>query len=316
MAFNIPEPEQLDEGSVKQALEAEVVKGLGVDENLIALAEGDETKDGFEAKLMQIRPQNWQEFFKENGVIDREALAAKLTTREKFAILAGHFLGDQIFSLFFSGTKDNVKTLSMEDAADYFARNPDKGARKMGKHLVWDQNSIFAQAKTLFSLADLAKDKSDENNEAFPLVPGTFWFVNFAPPEGGPKLKPTMYSVMKRACEQVGVKLSFLRPGERPLEKPQDKEITMSFLTPKSIPLKTDGTVDLDLLDWYTEAYDMAPWMIMQGNPLLAAILKRKGMATTDALSEENANMKGQGMEAVLDSIPTQGTPPPEASKP
>lgn len=319
MAFNIPQPGGFDEASIKGELEKKVMEGLGVDSSLEEWAtvrdESDaqdvEDKDDFEAKLMQIRPNDWKDFVLADGKINIEYLKDKLTGKEKLSMLASHIIGDQLFNIFFPGKKDGVRTLSMDEAADYFARNPDKGARKLGQHLVWDQ-STFGQIQTLFSLADLVTEKSEEDKEAFPLIPGTFWFVNMAPPEGGPKLRPTMYSVLKRACERVGVKLTFLRPGEKPIEAPKlaEKEIKLSFMNPQSIPLKTDGTVDLDLLDWYVECYDKAPCMIMQGNPLIAAILKRKGETTAAAVSKGNANLEGQGWEEVLNSILKKGETP------
>ncbi|MFA4815184.1 MAG: hypothetical protein WC924_04275 [Candidatus Gracilibacteria bacterium] len=315
MAINIPQlggSEGFDGDAIKGALEKKIVEGLGVDENLKnwANAEDPKDRDEFEAKLMQIRPKDWKEFITTEGQIKLEALRDKLTIKEKLSMLASHILGEQFFSIFFSGKKDNVTALGMEEATDYFARNPDKGARKMGKHLVWDQ-TLFGSLQPLFSLANLVNDKSGEGKEAFPLVPGTFWFMNMAVSEGGPKLMPTMYSVLRHACEQAGVKLTFLRPGEKPVEAPNlgEKEIKLSFLNPQSIPTKPDGTVDLELLDWYVECYDKAPCMIMRGGPLIAAILKRKGETVETAISTENANLGGQGMEPILNTIPKIGEP-------
>ena len=319
-----------DEGSIKKAFEDEALKAFGVNDSLVEWASDEESRDDFEAKLMQVRPQDWQKFWMEDGTIDREYLAEHLTTKEKFTMLASHVLGDQIFSIFFSGKKDGVKTLSMEEAADYFTKNPDKGARKFGRNLVWDQSSPFSQIQTLFSLADLVTNKSETGQEAFPLVPGTFWFVTMAPAEAGPKLKPTLYSAVKKACDRVGVKLTFLRPGERPLHKPDlsKKEIQLSFLD-QTLPTNADGTMDMKLLDWYVECYEMAPCMIMQGGPLLAAILKRQGEVATsaEALNKDHANYPGSpAIIALLDTVTKRdaaapGTPdapaaPIEAPKP
>lgn len=318
-----------DEGSIKQAFEDKALEAFGVNDRLEEWASDKESKDDFEAKLMQVHPLDWQKFWKEDGTINRQYLADNLTTKEKFTMLASHIIGDQIFSIFFSGKKDGVKTLSMEEAADYFTKNPDKGARKFGRNLVWDQSSPFSQLQTLFSLADLVTNKSETDKEAFPLVPGTFWFVTMAPAEAGPKLKPTLYSAVKKACDRVGVQLTFLRPGERPLHKPDmsKKEIQLSFLD-QTLPTNADGTMDMKLLDWYVECYEMAPCMIMQGGPLLAAILKRKGevASTAEALDKNHANYPGSpAIIALLDTVTKLGTPAapavaavatPEAPKP
>lgn len=301
---------------IKQELTKSVEESFGVNQSLIDWKEKD--PDDFEAKIMQIRPADWQKFFTEDKEIDRETLRNELTTHEKFSMLASHILGDQIFNILFPGKKDGVKTLSMEEATDYFTKNPDKGGRKFGDHLVWDQKSPFSQIKTLFSLADLVTNKSETGNEAFPLVPGTFWFVSMAPAEGGPKIRPTMYSVMKKACERVGVELTFLRPGERPIEKPNmsKKEIKLSFLN-QALPVDSAGKIDVKLLDWYVECYDMAPCMIMQGGALLAAILKRKGEVSTAAVAvdKDHANYPADAATiTLLDTIVKAGTEAPAAA--
>ncbi len=312
MAFNAPTNNAglPDEQGIKKMLEKEVVNGMGLDDNLVEWSNSTE-KDEFEAKLMQIHPNDWKEFWGKDGQIDRDYLAENLTTKEKFAMLASHLIGDQLLSIFFpQKDADSVRTLTMDEATDYFAAN-DKGARKVGKHLVWDAASPFAQLTTLFSLADMAKDGSDEKKEAFPLVPGTFWFINPSMPlEGGAKIRPTMYDVLKRACAGAGITLHFLRPGEKVESAPGPKEIYLSFLQNTSVPLQSNGEVDYDLLDWYVSLYDRAPWMLMQGSPLLAAIHvrtrdKSANVATVadEALSEDYANLKDESFEASLQTI-------------
>lgn len=323
MAFNIPQQGGFDEASIKGALEKKVMEGLGVDASLEEWAtvrdENDaqdvEDKDDFEAKLMQVRPNDWKDYILADGQINIQHLKDKLTSKEKLSMLASHILGEQFFSIFFPGKKDGVKTLSFTDAAEFFEKNPDKKVRKVSggnqEHLVWDQ-SMFGQVQNLFSLADLVTDQSEEGQEAFPLVPGTFWFVNFSAPQEGPKLKPTMYSALRKACDQVGIKLTFLMPGEK-TTAPGPKEIKMSFLPPSSIPLDSKGEVDYVLLDWYVERYKEAPWMLMQGNPLLAAIHMRMRGPTEDvttvlgvALDDKHSNLgttMGQGFSDSLKGI-------------
>lgn len=330
MAFNVPQQGGFDEASIKGALEKKVMEGLGVDASLEEwatvekenpTAQDIEDRDDFEAKLMQVRPNDWKDFVNTEGHIKLEALRDKLTSKEKLSMLASHILGEQFFSIFFPGKKDGVKTLSFADASEFFEKNPDKKVRKISgggkEHLIWDQ-SMFGQVQNLFSLADLVTDQSEEGKEAFPLVPGTFWFVNFSAPQEGPKLKPTMYSALKRACDQVGIKLTFLMPGEK-TTAPGPKEIKMSFLPPSSIPLDKAGEVDYVLLDWYVERYKEAPWMLMQGNPLLAAMhMRMRGPSAvaatvlTEALGATCANMTDTADQSFKDSLLT--IPSKEAS--
>lgn len=338
MAFNIPQPGGFDEASIKGALEKKVMENFGVDSSLEEWAtvrdENDaqdvEDKDDFEAKLMQIRPNDWKDFVLADGKINIEYLKDKLTGKEKLSMLASHIIGDQLFSIFFPGKKDGVKTVSFAEAAEFFEKDPDKKVRKVSggnqEHLVWDQ-SMFGQIQNLFSLADLVTDQSEEGKEAFPLVPGTFWFVNFSAPQGGPKLRPTMYSALRKACERVGVKLTFLTPGE-PTGEPAKDEIKLSFLPPSSIPLDKAGEVDYVLLDWYVDCYKKAPWMLMQGNPLLAAIHMRMRGPTEDvttvlgvALDDKHSNLgttMGQGFSdslKAIDSKEASAAAPVEAPK-
>lgn len=338
MAFNIPQQGGLDEASIKGALEKKVMEGLGVDSSLEEWAtvrdENDaqdvEDKDDFEAKLMQIRPNDWKDFVLADGKINIEYLKDKLTGKEKLSMLASHIIGDQLFSIFFPGKKDGVKTVSFAEAAEFFEKDPDKKVRKVSggnqEHLVWDQ-SMFGQVQNLFSLADLVTDQSEEGQEAFPLVPGTFWFVNFSAPQEGPKLRPTMYSALRKACERVGIDLTFLTPGET-TRAPGPKEIKLSFLPPSSIPLDKAGEVDYVLLDWYVDCYKKAPWMLMQGNPLLAAIHMRMRGPTEKvddvlkiALDKDHSNLgatMGQGFSDSLKTIPSKEAPPaaPAAAAP
>lgn len=308
------------EGDVKKAFENKALDTFGVNDRLADWATDPTSKDDFEAKLMQVRPQDWQKFWSDDGYINRQYLADNLSTQEKFSMLASHIIGDQLFSIFFRGKKDGVKTMDMAEATDFFTKNPDKGARKVGEHLVWDQTSPFSQIQTLFSLADLVKSKSETGQEAFPLVPGTFWFVTMAPAEGGAKLKPTLYAAVKRACDQVGVELTFLRPGEEPIHAPdvRKKEIQLSFLN-QTLPTLADGTMDFKLLDWYVKCYKLAPCMIMQGGPLLAAIMKRTGEAssTAEAVDKNHANVPAPSaaVTALLETVtPTAGTTAPASA--
>ncbi len=302
MAFSAPSNNggMPTEEGIKEELKKQIEDGIGIVDNLVEWSKSTD-KDEFEAKLMQIRPADWQKFWGADGQINRDYLAENLTSKEKFAMLASHLIGDQLLSLFFPDKTDSMRTLTMDEATEYFEKNKDKGARKVGKHLVWDATSPFAQLTTLFSLADLAKDGATETKEAFPLVPGTFWFINPSMPiEGGAKIRPTMFDVLKRACGGVGVDLKFLRPGEKVGAAPGPKEIYLSFLETTSVPLNDAQEIDYDLLDWYVSLYDRAPWMLMQGSPLLAAIHMRTrgknddtGARATEALSADYANIKG-----------------------
>lgn len=325
MAFNIPQQGGFDEASIKDALGKQIDEGLGLNKNLDEWATSAE-KDDFEAKLMQIRPNDWKEFVNTEGEIKLEDLKAKLTTKEKLSMLASHILGDQFFSIFFPGKKDNVHQLSLAEAADFFEKNPDKKVRKVSgggkEHLVWDR-TMFGQLQTLFSLADLVSGTSEEDKESFPLVPGTFWFVGIDAPQAGPKLRPTMYATLRKACEQVGIKLTFLMPGKEKGDAPAKDEIKLSFLPPSGIPLDDKGEVDYELLDWYVAAYKEAPWMLMNGSPLLAAMHMRMRGPTDDvdtvlkeALDKDHSNLgttMGQGFSDSLKTILSKEAPPAAA---
>lgn len=225
-----------------------------------------------------------EDFVKNNGSIDWEAVKKNLEWGQKMALLASAYLGDVLPGLFGVLKSEKVEFSTFEEAL-HRLKSTGASCQKIGNNLIYPRPTKGAMgALNLIGSLSQFSDKDDEGKQVLRIVEGSTFVVPKAA-----SAERTLFSkgaLMPRLVDELrakGITLNLLTPGET-VPTADAKSINVIYAPAQGLP-KSGGQVDVGALKIFKEVFDRggsqsAQWYTPD---LVAALLWMDALKKGDA---------------------------------
>ncbi len=242
-----------------------------------------------------------REFIDKNGQIMRDALRKSLTLTEKFSLMAKVWVAENLSGKAMEGLVGKDKKVESMAFAETFAGVKEEN-RLGDKNIYWPTApGSMGKAAMLWNL----KGQVDQGDSTLKFMTGST-LVMPADDSGESVLGLDVTAALQVGLLKHGITLKTsdvkeITPGS---VMPGDKEIQLVFAPAEGLPVKADGTVDVDAVKNFAELFKRGQVQWFTNPELMAAVLiSVNGTPASVETAMTKFGLSGDEMKTKLNSI-------------